>query len=68
MEEKKKLAAQITPKPRTALFLEGENGMTIPVSIHCAGNSKISTNARKKDAITISPIVDLENICKDSKL
>jgi len=41
--------------------------MTIPVSIHCAGNSKISTNARKKDAITISPIVDLENICKDSK-
>ena len=49
------------------MFLEGENGMTIPVSIHCAGNSKISTNARKKDAITISPIVDLENICKDSK-
>jgi len=41
--------------------------MTIPVSIHCAGNSKISTNARKKDAITISPIVDSENICKDSK-
>ena len=63
---KKKVAA-ITPKPRTALFLEGENDMAIPVSIHCAANSEISTNARKKDAITISPIVDLENICKDSK-
>jgi len=32
---KKKVAA-ITPKLRTALFLEGENGMAIPVSIHCA--------------------------------
>jgi len=63
---KKKVAA-ITPKPRTALFLEGENDMAIPVSIHCAGNSEISTNARKKDAITTSPIVDSENICKDSK-
>ena len=41
--------------------------MAIPVSIHCAGNSEISTNARKKDAITTSPIVDSGNICKDSK-
>jgi len=63
---KKKVAA-ITPKPRTALFLERENDMAIPVSIHCAANSEISTNARKKDSITTSPIVDSENICKDSK-
>ena len=63
---KKKVAA-ITPKPRPALFLEGENDMAIPVSIHCAGNSEISTNARKKDAITTSPIVDSGNICKDSE-
>ena len=43
------------------------NDMAIPVSIHCAGNSEISTNARKKDAITTSPIVDSGNICKDSE-
>ena len=63
---KKKVAA-ITPMPRTALFLEGENGMAIPVSIHCDGNSEISTNTRKKDAIITSPIVDSGNICKDSE-
>ena len=63
---KKKVAA-ITPMPRTALFLERENGMAIPVSIHCDGNSKISTNTRKKDAIITSPIVDSGNICKDSE-
>ena len=59
MEKKKKLTTQIKPRPRTAMFLEGENGMTNPASIHCVGNSRIPTNARKKDGITISLFLQL---------
>ncbi|CAO2193215.1 unnamed protein product [Urochloa humidicola] len=45
---------------------EAENGMNIPASIYCVGNSETSINAQTKDTVTISSI-DSDNICKDSK-
>ena len=64
---KKKDTVATSQKLRTTFLQEGENGGTISVSVNATCRSEISTNARKRDVITISPIVDLENICKDSK-
>jgi len=63
---KKKNVAATTPKPRTALLQEGENGVTVSASVPAASNGGNTSNARENDGF-IKSLVVTKNNSEDSE-